>query len=52
MSRIVSLIAAALTLAACANPTAPDREAAAKAAKASLTRAAKPPHALGRLAVN
>jgi len=50
MSRIVSLIAAALALAACSNPTGPN--SADQAAKAKAALAAASGHANGRLASN
>ena len=54
MRRIISLISAALTLAACSNPTAPDdgdRSADAAKAKAALGAVAKG-HASGKIAGN
>ena len=56
MRRILSLIGAALTLAACSNPTAPgsDQSANAAKAKAALGAVAKAGtgHANGRLSAN
>ena len=51
MSRILSLLATVLALAACSNPTAPNQAASAKSAKASLERGSRP-DAPGRLSSN
>ena len=58
MRRIISLIGAALSLAACSNPTAPDSsersaaEAKAKAALGAVANGANTGRAAGRLAGN
>lgn len=58
MRRIISLVTAALSLAACSNLTAPDNrdrsadEAKAKAALGAAAKAASTGHASGKIAGN